>query len=253
MSADHQPRLRVGSATDTGRVREHNEDAALAEGGVFTVADGMGGHAAGEVASSIVVETLRELTTRSTLTGDDVTDQLRLANQRIREAVVARPEQRGMGTTATGLVLVTAEGTRRWLAFNIGDSRVYRLAEGQLTRVSVDHSEVQQLVDAGVITEAEARVHPARNVVTRSMGTDSGRHADVWPLPVRAGERFLLCSDGLTNELTDDVLRELLEAHDDPQATADELVRAAVAAGGRDNVTVVVVAIDDDGADTIGR
>ncbi len=233
--------LQVGAATDTGRVRTLNEDSALAEGGIFVVADGMGGHAAGEVASGIVVETMRELVARTDLTAEDVTRQLVLANQRILTAVDSHPENKGMGTTATGLALVTAGGADHWAVFNVGDSRVYRWIAGTLTQVTVDHSEVQELVEAGVITPDEARVHPARNVVTRSLGTDYAYQSDAWVLPPYAGERFVICSDGLTNELTDAHLREILQQHPDPQAAAEELVRAAVEAGGRDNVTVVVV------------
>jgi len=245
--------LTVGAATDTGRVRDHNEDSALAEGGVFVVADGMGGHAAGEVASGMVVETMRELVDRRDLTADDVTRQLLIANERILTAVSSHPEQRGMGTTATGIVLVTAGGADHWAAFNVGDSRVYRYIDQSLTQVSVDHSEVQELVEAGVITPAEARVHPARNVVTRSLGTDYAYHSDVWVLPPYAGERFVICSDGLTNEVTDDELREILRANPDPQAASEELVRAAVEAGGRDNVTVVVVNLDGDVGDDLSE
>lgn len=241
--------LRVGATTDVGRVRAHNEDSALAEGSVFVVADGMGGHAAGEVASGIVVDTMRELVARDDLTSDDVPRQLLLANERIREAVSAHPEQKGMGTTATGIVLVTAGGSDHWVVFNVGDSRVYRWIDGTLSQLTVDHSEVQELVDAGVITEAEARVHPARNVVTRSLGTDYAYHADTWVLPPYAGERFVICSDGLTNELTDEQVREILQTNPDPQAAADELVRAALESGGKDNVTVVVVNLDGDVGD----
>lgn len=243
--------LRVGAATDTGRVRDHNEDSALAEGGIFVVADGMGGHAAGEVASGIVVETMRELVRRDDLTSDDVTRQLLLANQRILDAVASHPEQKGMGTTASGLALVTAGGADHWAVFNVGDSRVYRHIDGSLTQVTVDHSEVQELVDAGVITSEEARVHPSRNVVTRSLGTDYAYHSDVWVLPPYAGERFVLCSDGLTNEISDELLFEILQHNPDPQAAAEELVRAAVEAGGRDNVTVVVVNLDGDVGDDL--
>lgn len=243
--------LRVGAATDVGRVRDHNEDSALAEGGVFVVADGMGGHAAGEVASGIVVATMRELVRRDPLTSDDVTRQLVLANQRILASVEAHPEQRGMGTTASGLALVTAGGADHWAVFNVGDSRVYRYIDGRLSQVSVDHSEVQELVDAGVITQREARTHPARNVVTRSLGTDYAYHSDLWVLPPYAGERFVVCSDGLTNEISDEQLREILQRTPDPQDAAEELVRAAVGAGGRDNVTVVVVNLDGDVGDDL--
>lgn len=238
-------RLRVGSATDTGRVRDHNEDAVLADGSVLVVADGMGGHAAGEVASGIAVETMRELVDRDELTTDDVTGQVLQANQRILDSVRAHPEQRGMGTTVTGLVLVTHEDRAQWLVLNVGDSRVYRLVGDDLSRVTVDHSEVQELVDSGVITPAQARVHPARNIVTRSLGVPLRSRPDVWLVPPTPGERFLACSDGLSNELTDEQLRDILQGHPDPRVAAEELVRAAVAAGGHDNVSVVVVALDD--------
>lgn len=238
-------RLRIGSATDTGRVRDHNEDAVLAEGTVFVVADGMGGHAAGEVASGIVVDTMRELVGRDGLTTDDVTGQVLQANERILASVAAHPEQRGMGTTATGLALVTHEDRAQWAVFNVGDSRAYRLLGDELTRITVDHSEVQELVDAGIITAAEAQVHPARNVVTRSLGAPLAHDPDLWVVPLTPGERFLVCSDGLTNEVPEEQLRDILQAHPEPRDAADALVHAAVAAGGRDNVSVVVVALDD--------
>nr|WP_221935557.1 PP2C family serine/threonine-protein phosphatase [Janibacter cremeus] len=243
--------MRIGSATDTGRVRDHNEDALLAEGSVLVVADGMGGHAAGEVASGIAVETMRELVDRDEPTPDDVTGQILRANERILDSVRTHPQQRGMGTTVTGLVLVTHEDRAQWAVVNVGDSRVYRLVGEGLTRVTVDHSEVQELIDAGVITPAQAEVHPARNIVTRSLGAPLRHRPDIWLVPPTPGERFLACSDGLTNELTDEQLREILQAHPDPRAAADELVRAAVAAGGKDNVSVVVVALDDADIDQV--
>lgn len=245
--------LTVGAATDTGRVRDHNEDSALAEGGIFVVADGMGGHAAGEVASGIVVETMRELVSRADLTSDDITRQLLEANERILEGMRTHPEQQGMGTTASGLALVAAGGADHWAVFNVGDSRVYRYINGVLRQVTVDHSEVEELITAGVITAAEAKVHPARNVVTRSLGTEHAHHCDVWVLPPYSGERFVICSDGLTNEIDDETLGEILRAQPDPQEAAEELVRAAVEAGGRDNVTVVVVDLDGDVGDDLSE
>jgi PPM family protein phosphatase len=237
-------RLRVGSATDVGRVRDHNEDDLVAEGAVFAVADGMGGHAAGEVASGIAVDTLRGVAESAPLAGDDVVAALAEANERMLESVAQHPEQAGMGTTAAGLAVVTSDGSTRWAVFNVGDSRVYRYAEGQLTLVTVDHSEVRELVDAGLITEAEAARHPLRNVITRSLGAGSMPAVDLWILPPQVGERFLVCSDGLNGELDDDQVRALLDTHEDPHDAAVALVDAAVAAGGRDNVSVVVVALD---------
>ncbi len=241
--------LRAGAATDVGRVRQHNEDSVLAERSVFVVADGMGGHAAGEVASRIVVETMAGLAELDRARPEDVVAALTESNTRILQSVARHPEQTGMGTTATGLAIVTAGGSDHWAVFNVGDSRVYRFIGGELALVTVDHSEVREMVDAGLITEAEAARHPLRNVVTRSLGTESMPTPDVWVFPPHPGERFVICSDGLSNELSRDQIREIVAAVDDPQAAAEALVQAAVEAGGRDNVTVIVVALDsgDDG------
>ena len=246
--------LRVGSATDVGRVRGHNEDNLVADGAVFAVADGMGGHAAGEVASAIVVDSLRALAGRAVLVRDDVVAALADANEQILRSVARHPEQTGMGTTAAGLAVVSAGGSAHWAVFNVGDSRVYRYVDGRLRGVTVDHSEVRELVDAGLITEAEAARHPLRNVVTRSLGADSMPAVDLWVFPPQVGERFLICSDGLNGELSDDHIAALLGEHEDPHDAAVALVDAAVDAGGRDNVSVVVVVLDgreDDGDDDV--
>lgn len=241
--------VRAGAATDVGRVRDHNEDGLLAHGGVFVVADGMGGHAAGEVASGIAIATMEQLARADTLRREDLVEALALANRRILESVAAHPQQTGMGTTATGLAVVQAGGSDKWAVFNVGDSRVYRFLDGRLSLVTVDHSEVRELVDAGLITEDEATRHPLRNVVTRSLGTQPGPRPDIWEFPPHPGERFVICSDGLSGELSLGQIRDLVAAHDDPQACADALVAAAVGAGGHDNVSVVVVVLDaaDDG------
>lgn len=240
-------RIRAGLTTHVGRVREHNEDHALAGERVFVVADGMGGHAAGEVASKIAATTVAELDGIPQLAREDVIRQVGAANERILAAGEA-PEQRGMGTTVTGLALVSAAGTDHWVVFNVGDSRVYRYADDRLSQVTIDHSEVHELLEAGRISPAEARVHPARNVVTRSLGQEVAVVPDVWVFPPEPGERFLLCSDGLSNELEADEIEHLLRANPDPQEAADALVRAAVGAGGRDNVTAMVVAFERAGA-----
>jgi PPM family protein phosphatase len=140
--------------------------------------------------------------------------------------------------------VVTAGGSDHWAVFNVGDSRVYRCIDDRLTLVTVDHSEVRELVDGGFITEEEAAHHPLRNVVTRSLGTTTAPTPDVWVLPPHPGERFLICSDGLSNELGADDIRRLLTGTDDPQQAAEALVSAAVEAGGRDNVSVIVVVLD---------
>jgi serine/threonine protein phosphatase PrpC len=252
--------LRSGAATHVGQVRTHNEDSALADGTVFVVADGMGGHAAGEVASGIVIDVMRDLAHRPSVRAENIVSQLRLANQRILESTARNPEQAGMGTTATGLAIVQAGGSDHWAVFNIGDSRTYRFLEGRLTPLTVDHSEVRELLDAGVITADEAVRHPLRNVVTRSLGSDPAPTADIWVFPPYPGERFIICSDGLTGELSDDRITAIVAAAEDPQSVADALVRAAVQAGGRDNVTAIVVALDtasegdaDNDADTAPR
>ncbi len=237
--------VRVGLATDVGRVREHNEDAAFARGSIFVVADGMGGHAAGEVASAIAASTLGELADRTDLTVDDVVAQLTEANHRIVQSGIANPRTWGMATTLTGAALVVGEdGGHAWAIVNLGDSRVYRYAAGELTQVTVDHSEVQEMVNRGYLTDAEARVHPLRHTVTRSLGRDRVPVADTWVLPVVVGERFVVCSDGLTNEVLDAQIASLLGEVADVQAAAQALVDAAVANGGRDNVTVIVVEVE---------
>ena len=251
-------RVRSGAATHVGRVRDHNEDAVLARGMVFAVADGMGGHAAGEVASRIVVDALDALVEQPPSSPDDVADLLRDANRRILDSQADRPEQRGMGTTVAGLTVVDAGGREHWVVFNIGDSRVYRLADNRMSLVTRDHSEVRELMDAGLIDANEAARHPLRNVITRSLGSDPAPSPDVWVLPPTPGERFVICSDGLSNELDDREIMLVARKYADPQIAADQLVAAAVRAGGRDNVSVVVVAVDagaddDDEADTAPR
>jgi protein phosphatase len=242
-------RLAAGSASDVGRRRDRNEDAVLVHAPVFAVADGMGGHAHGDLASRFVVEELEQLAARTAseaLGADDVLAALREANARMVEASRRAGDQRPMGTTACGLAVVEVDGEHRWAVFNIGDSRVYRYADGELQQVSADHSEVAELVQAGVLDAAHAEAYPRRNVITRSLGHDPMLEVDLWVSPVAPGERYLLCTDGLTIELPDDRLAALLGAGEDPQATADRLVAAALEAGGRDNVTVAVVDVPRD-------
>ena len=190
----------------------------------------MGGHAAGEVASSLAVEALREVG-ESAGSGEagglrpkDVLDAVQAANRAILQSVARNPEQTGMATTLAGLARVTVGGSPHWAVFNIGDSRVYRVVDGRLTQVSTDHSEVAELVSLGLLTPQEALVHPARNIVTRCLGRDPLEPVDSWVFPPHAGERFLLCTDGLTNELRDPTIARILGDGDDPQAIADRLV-----------------------------
>lgn len=235
----------IGVASHVGRVRTHNEDAARAEGAVFVVADGMGGHAAGEVASRLATEALVELAGRRSLEVDDVVAQVGEANRRILDSATAHPEQYGMGTTITGVVVVQVGGEPHWAVFNVGDSRVYRCVDGRLTQVTVDHSEVQELVERGYLTVEQAARHPARNIVTRSLGREPMAAVDTWVFPPHSGERLVICSDGLSNELTLEEIEAIVAATDDAQEAADTLVERAVAAGGRDNVTAIVIAIPE--------
>jgi protein phosphatase len=247
-----------GAATSAGRVRDHNEDNYQATYPVFVVADGMGGHAAGEVASAIVVAQLARLGERSAPQPMDVAEALVEANEQIVFKSGQSDDRSGMGTTACGLVAVAAAGVDHWLVFNVGDSRVYRYVGGSLRQVSTDHSEVQELVEAGEITAEQARTHPRRNVITRSLGSLPAPRPDLWLVPPTLGERYVLCSDGLSGELTDPEIEQLLRAGGDAQSAADALVAQAVAAGGRDNVTVVVIDVvgvpaEDADADTVPR
>lgn len=233
-----------GCATDVGRVRRVNEDSLFTSPGLFAVADGMGGHAAGEVASRLVIEGLADLTGLLGPGGPQVEDLLAMVasiNDRILATGRDRPDQAGLGTTLSGIAVTSIEGKAHWAVFNVGDSRVYRYSESTLRQLTVDHSAVQELIEAGEITEEDARHHPLRHVVTRSLGTDPAPEPDVALYEAVPGERFLVCSDGLTNELRDTEIAQVLQVSADPQAAAEELVRRANQAGGRDNSTVIVL------------
>lgn len=227
-----------GSATDCGPFRRLNEDALLAYPPLFAVADGMGGHDAGEVASRIAVEEAGQLAGRPEVTADDVHVIVRAISARVRAVV---PDGRTVGTTFSGVGVARHDGGEYWLVFNIGDSRVYRYADRVLTQITVDHSVVQELVDRGVIGAAEALHHPDRHVITRAIGTGPDPDPDYWLIPAGVDDRMLVCTDGLTDELSADEIAELLASSSDPQVVAERLVDAAVERGSRDNVTAVVV------------
>jgi protein phosphatase len=249
--------LRWAAASDVGRTRSLNEDSVLVAPPVFAVADGMGGHEAGEIASALVVERLRGLASGAPASIESVVAEIRHVNSLLVEA--GGGGSRSMGTTATVLVVVDNGGTTSWLVGNVGDSRAYCWRRDRLNQITRDHSFVQDLLDAGAVDAAEARRHPQRNLVTRALGLSEDVEADYWVRPVRPGERFLLCSDGLTGELTDEQIEAEMARRDPPADTVERLVRMAVEAGGRDNVTAVVVdvqgtpapsaAVDDDGVD----
>ncbi len=220
----------------------------LAAPPLFLVADGMGGHAAGDVASQLAVESFAELTGRGPISVQEAMDAISAANTAILHGASANPDKTGMGTTLSGLVSVIAGGSEHWMVFNVGDSRVYRLAGGHLQQLTVDHSEVEEMVTAGRLTREQARGYGRRNVVTRSLGTDPEPVADSWVFPRAVDERFLICSDGLTNEVRDEEIERCLLDNLDPQAAAESLLQLALASGARDNVTAVVVdGTPDDG------
>lgn len=213
----------------------------LADPPFFLVADGMGGHAAGDVASWTAVESFADLVGHGPVTVQEAMDAVSAANSAILDVACASPEMSGMGTTISGLVSVLAGGGEHWLVFNVGDSRVYRLTGGHLEQVTVDHSEAEEMVSAGRLTREQARGYGRRNVVTRSLGTDPEPVPDSWVFPPSEAERFLVCSDGLTNEVLDHQIEQCLLDRTDPQEAAATLVRMALEAGARDNVTVIVV------------
>ena len=235
--------LSWGARSDVGLIREHNEDSFLVQAPLFAVCDGMGGHAAGEVASSLAVQSLSR-------TGVDHVDDALLgtavetANADIINAVENGVGKPGMGCTATCVVL---EGDRMAVA-HVGDSRVYVLHMGTLVRVTHDHSFVEELIDAGEITADEARIHPSRSVITRALGSDPEMYADHFTLEVEQGDRIIICSDGLSSMVPDSIIESVAVSSASPQQAADNLVSCALSEGGHDNVTVVVVDVVDDGS-----
>jgi len=248
--------LAWGAATDVGRKRRLNEDSYLAESPFFVVADGMGGHSSGDVASAAVVTRLAESASDDFADPRSIFLGLRAATADI--TLADDDDRLGVGTTVSGAALTMEGGDPYWAVFNIGDSRVYQFVDGELAQVTTDHSVVQELVDAGIIRQDEAAYHPDSNVITRAVGFNAEPIADFWMLPVRAGLRLLICSDGLTREIDDEQLGSFLAAELEPQDTANALVQAALDAGGRDNITTVVVdvlaATDDSGLEnTIPR
>lgn len=238
--------------SETGLVRAHNEDSYLAKPPVFAVADGMGGHLAGDVASSMAIEVLGPLGEKSPLTEADVARAIETANATVLARGTTTLSMWGMGTTLVGLALLGEGEDCEWLTFNVGDSRLYRYEGGALQQLSHDHSEVQDLVDEGAMSEEEALVSPARNVLTRAIGTESDLLVDYLHRPPEPGERFLLCSDGLTNEVDDPEISRVMAERPGADEAAHELVRLALTAGGRDNVTVVVVNVKEGAADAGG-
>ncbi|HQQ78612.1 MAG TPA: Stp1/IreP family PP2C-type Ser/Thr phosphatase [Thermoanaerobaculia bacterium] len=248
--------------TDVGRKRRHNEDAYLIdeERGLFVVADGMGGHAAGEVASRITVESIQEyiaateeehesswpfgFNSRVSLEGNRLTTAVEKANEKVMRAVQNRPELKGMGTT---VVAALFDGDRATLV-HVGDSRAYLFRDGELRRLTDDHSWVQEQVNAGILSEDEAKSHPLKNVVTRALGGAAHVSVDLIEVPVRTGDRYLLCSDGLTGMLPDEELFEHFRTSGSLDTTVRMLIEVANARGGVDNITAILVEVKDAGS-----
>ena len=236
-------RIAWAAVTDVGRRRAANEDSFIAAPPIFAVADGMGGHLAGDRASAAVVTRLAEARTSDFIEPESIERALEKATADID--VISDGSELGVGTTVTGAALTMIDGEPYFAIFNIGDSRVYRYERNELAQVTVDHSLVQQLVESGLITPAQAHNHPEGNVITRAVGFQSQPTPDYWLLPLKPGLRLLICSDGLTGEIEDERLRLHLAAGLSATETASALVDAALSEGGRDNVTVLIVDVVD--------
>ena len=245
--------VHVSASTDIGTVRQVNEDSFFATPPVFFVADGMGGHSYGDRASQTVAATFGETFPGGDVgptTPESVLGTIERANASV-QGLITDDDGPGAvaGTTLSGLALVEADELGphglHWMIFNIGDSRVYGWNGRSLVQITVDHSAVQEMVAMGLITPDEALVHPDRNVITRAVGSEATVEADVWLMPTRGHQVFLICSDGLTKELDDaQIAEQIIEYGADPEpelSLADMLAQTAVERGGRDNVTVVVV------------
>lgn len=225
----------VGSRTDIGCVRDHNEDSLVVTPPLFVVADGMGGHAAGEIASEIAVNVIAK-EAPTTIDANGLAQAVEAAN---REVLLASHDGRGregMGTTVTAAIL---EGERLLVA-QVGDSRAYLFHNGKLQQITRDHSLMADLIEAGKITPEEARVHPQRSVITRALGSDPLMRPDIYEIDVATGDKLLLCSDGLSSMITNEQIEAVMRRTADPQRCAAQLVNEAIAAGGYDNVTVIV-------------
>ena len=243
--------LSWAAATDTGRRREVNQDAMFAAYPLFVVADGMGGHVGGEIASASTIERLRAVAESGVVTPRTIEKALARAVKDIASHPEATDD--GTGTTVTGVFLDTAGEAPHWVTLNIGDSRVYLVRDGAIVQVTTDHSVVQELVAAGRLSPEEAENHPYGNVITRAVGPSDGVTPDYVRLDVADGDRFVICSDGLTKELTDYGIRHFLDENPDPAAAVTAMLDAALENGGRDNITVIVLDVRDaDGTEAAG-
>ncbi|WEK62828.1 MAG: protein phosphatase 2C domain-containing protein [Candidatus Microbacterium colombiense] len=235
--------LSWAGATDVGRRRETNQDAFLADYPLFVVADGMGGHAGGEIASQSTVTRLQDVVTQGRVDRPEIESALERAVGDIADHPETTDE--GTGTTLTGVFLDLATDAPQWVALNIGDSRVYLLRDDRLVQVTTDHSVVQELIAAGKLSPEEAEGHPYSNVITRAVGASELTAPDYITIDVRAGDRFVICSDGLTKELTDYGIQHFLRENAEPGPAVDAMLAAALENGGRDNVTLVIVQVGE--------
>ncbi|OUO90617.1 protein phosphatase [Gordonibacter sp. An230] len=224
-----------GSRTDIGCLRDHNEDSLVVAPPLFVVADGMGGHAAGEVASEIAVDVIAALAPEHP-DGEVLAHAVQEANRAVIRAAREGRGREGMGTTVTAAML---EGERLVIA-QVGDSRAYLLHQGKLQQLTRDHSLMADMIEAGQLTPEEARTHPQRSVITRALGSDLRLQPDIYEINVEAGDRLLICSDGLSGMVSDEEIEHTLRRVQDPQRCASQLVNEAIANGGHDNVTVIV-------------
>lgn len=231
--------LRYAVASDVGQRREANEDSVYASPRLLAVADGMGGHVAGEVASSAAAAAIADLDKRLTADTDPLEElfgAVRDAVARLTALAEEDPALRGMGTTLTTLHW---DGSRFAVA-HVGDSRAYRLREGELEQITRDHTVVQELVDQGRITPEVAASHPSRSVLTRALQSGGEADPDLFVLEVRPADRYLICSDGLSDVVPTDAIREVLATETDPEQAAHQLIELANAGGGPDNITCVI-------------
>ena len=242
-SPDSATRLSYAAGTHPGRVREVNEDSSLVAPPVFLVADGMGGYARGDVASRLVAESFEPLATLADLQPGDVEAAIAAAQHRV--GALAAEFTTAPGSTLVAAAHVLEDGRGYWLLANIGDSRAYLHTDGGLEQISKDHSVVQELIDAGRLTHEQALGHPERHVITRAIGALTASQADFSLVPADPGTRLLLCSDGLTSELSDTAIWHILSEGMPADRTVLTLIDAAVSAGGHDNVTVVLVDVVD--------
>ncbi|MGV8851010.1 MAG: PP2C family protein-serine/threonine phosphatase [Rhodoglobus sp.] len=227
------------AGTHTGHRRAANEDSYVARSPMFAVADGMGGHSAGDLASAAVVERLDDAITGDFMPARAVERALERATDYI--GLIAQDSELGVGTTVTGAIVTEHHESACFAVFNVGDSRVYSYENDTLTQITRDHSVVQDLVDAGLISRDEADDHPDANIITRAIGFNAAPAPDFWMVPIHVGQRLLICSDGLTREVSESELSQKLSEREDPSATVSALIASALDSGGRDNITAIIV------------